>query len=108
MKKIWIKSSIRKPEQGKKVLCFDKGDVDVRQRFKNCWAPIPYTDAKSANCDEQEFWQEIDFPNGYEGYMKVVCYNNLLKIDELEKKYPETYEEVVEKFLKMFSKEVEK
>jgi hypothetical protein len=109
MKKTWIKSSLRKPEQGKKVLCFDKGDVDVRQRFKDCWAPIPYVDAECANCDQPEFWQEIDFPDGYFGYMKIIHENKLLTIDEFEKKHPELYEELIkDRLMKIFEKKAKK
>lgn len=102
--KKWIKSSDQKPEQGKKVLCFNKGDVDVRQRFKEYWFPIPYVDAKLANINEPEMWQEIDFPEGFYGYLQVFIDDNLLKMDQLEKKHPTVFDDMVKALLDNFYK----
>ena len=60
----WIESNMRKPPQGKKVLCFNKGDLSVRQRLKDYWFPVPFVDSIFAEIGEPEKWQEIDFPNG--------------------------------------------
>lgn len=103
MNKNWIKSSIRKPPQGKKVLCFTKGDLDVRQRFKNYWIPIPYVDSKCADIDEPELWQEIEFPSPYTGYMQVLVEGKeLMNMDQFEKHCPEEFNEMVESMVKMF------
>lgn len=80
--KKWFKSAERKPEQGKKVLCFNEGDIDVRQRFGDYWFPIPYVDSKFADIDEPEMWQEIDFPDGFYGYLHVEIDEQLVKMDE--------------------------
>jgi hypothetical protein len=101
MKK-WIKSKLRLPEQGKKVLCFDKGDLSVRQRFKDYWFPIPYIDSSLAEIDPPELWQEIDFPEGFYGYMKVFHQDKLYKIDEWEKVNPENFSELIENMLNHF------
>ena len=96
---LWIESRLRLAPQGKKVLCFDNGDIDVRQRFKSFWIPMPYTDSKFANLDQPEFWQEISFPSGYKGYMQVFIEGELLFMDEYEKKHPELFESVVKTML---------
>lgn len=100
--KIWIKTSLRKPPQGKKVLCFDNGDVSVRQRFKDYWFPIPYIDSSLADIDEPELWQDIDFPQDFKGYMMILQDEKLYKIDEWEKMNPEDFNEFVEGMLKHF------
>jgi len=102
--KIWIKSSLRKPPQGKKVLCFDNGDIYVRHRFKDYWFPIHYIDSESDNADEPEFWQEIDFPPGFYGYMQVFHAGEFYKIDEWEKLNPDDFNELVENMAKVFTK----
>jgi len=102
--KIWIKSSLRKPPQGKKVLCFTNGDIDVRQRFKDYWFPIPYVDSESDNSGEPEYWQDIDFPPCYYGYMQVFHEGKFYKMDEWEKVNPEAFNELVEDMAKVFIK----
>jgi hypothetical protein len=97
-RKKWIKSKLRKPEQGKKILCFHKGDIDIRQRFSDYWLPIPYTDSKFATFEEPEMWQEIDFPDGFQGYLQICVEDTLYNSDNLQKKYPTLYSELVKIF----------
>ncbi len=94
--KTWIKSSLRKPEQGKKVLCCNNGDLDVRQRFKDYWFPIPYVDSKLATIEVPELWQEISFPEPYTGYMRVLVDDILYMIDDLETHHPEVFKQIFE------------
>lgn len=104
MSKIWIKSALRKPPQGKKVLCFHNGDLSVRQRFKEYWFPIPFVDAKLSDIDEPEFWQDIDFPAGFYGYTKVLHEGMTYKMDEWEKVSPKDFNEFVDILLNDFNK----
>lgn len=91
----WIKTTLRLPPQGKKILCLNKGDVDIRQRFGPYWSPIPYLDSEFTNLDAPEMWSEFDLPNGLTGLIRILVEGNLLTIDELEFKYPKQYEEIV-------------
>lgn len=100
--KEWIKTSLREPPQGKKVLCFHKGDVSVRQRFAKYWFPIPYIDSRLADIDPPQLWQEIDFPEGYEGYIKIFHDKEFYTIDEWEKIDAEVYKGFVKAMLKTF------
>lgn len=95
----WYSPSVYLPDQGKKVLCFTNGDVDVRQRFKDYWIPIPYTDSSVADMKAPELWQEIDFPEPYTGYIKAMKKNKIMTIDEFEKNYPKDYEIFVENLI---------
>jgi hypothetical protein len=102
--KIWIKSNLRKPPQGKKILCFDNGDISVRQRIKDHWFPIPYTDSAYADIDPPEFWQEIDFPEGFYGYMMVYYQGKYYRMDEWEITQPKKFEELHQTLLEDFEK----
>lgn len=103
MKK-WIEPRLRKPPQGKKVLCFNNGDIDVRHRFKDYWIPIPYTDSKHADLEEPKMWQEIECPPGFTGFMRVIDGEDgkLYNMDEWEKVNPKEFNELVEKMVEHF------
>lgn len=91
----WIKPNLRKPPQGKKVLCCSKGDISIRQRFADYWFPIPYVDSKFADIKEPELWQEIDFPGDLTGYLRVFWEGILYNMDEFEKVNPSGYNEMI-------------
>lgn len=101
--KNWIETRLRKPPQGKKVLCFDKGDLSVRQRFKDYWFPIPYVDSEYADINPPELWQEIEFPKGFTGFLKLVALDGKnYTVDEFEKNYPEDFNDLVEDMVEVF------
>jgi hypothetical protein len=98
----WYKPDKKKPEQGKKILCMDKGDFYVAQRFGNYWFSIPFHDSIYSRYFPPEMWAEISFPEPYTGYLRVMVYGEMMFIDELEKKDPEVYKNTVEFMLKAF------
>jgi hypothetical protein len=93
----WIKySKYNLPPQGMKVLCFRKGDMWVAQRFdykgKDVWIPIPYTDSQLANTDPPDYWVQVEFPEGYKGFMQMQHDNGpLMFLDEYQEKFPEDH-----------------
>lgn len=85
------------PELGKKVLCNDSGDIFVGQRFDDYYIPMPFADHPLAKgiC-KPKTWQEIDFPDGLKGYVKVAPNGDLayqLTMDQLKERHPEMYRE---------------
>lgn len=110
----WNKPSEKKPPQGKKVLCMRKGDFYVAQRFKDYWFSIPFADSKYAFFKEPELWQDINFPDGYTGFMKILVspddyilrfeenpYKEI-NVDELEKHDPDAFYLLIESLKKSF------
>jgi|SRR5580765_4243880 len=89
----WHLSSEELPSQGTKILCFDKGDVWVAQRFQECWFPIPFCDSKLASYQPPEKWSYIEFPDGYYGKMRVqaTLRGRLMDMDEFEKEHPKKF-----------------
>lgn len=106
--KSWYKPSEKKPVQGKKVLCMHKGDLYVAQRLKDYWFSIPFHDSEYSRYFEPELWQEIDFPEGLTGIFNVIIDNQILTMDEVDKKYPMIFEEIVEAMKVNFDKYVDK
>lgn len=100
----WHKPSDKKPEQGKKILCMDKGDFYVAQRFGDYWFSIPFYDSKFSRYHEPELWSDIDFPEPYKGYVKVMVDDEMLNIDQIEKKHPDIYKELVQGQINLFKK----
>lgn len=100
--KIWHKPSDKLPEQGKKVLCEDDGDFYILHRFKNYWFSIPFNDSKWSRHHPPKLWQEIDFPNGLTGKVRMMIDGSLYDMDELEKKYPKIFEEFVDDMVEYF------
>jgi hypothetical protein len=98
----WKDPKIEKPEQGKKVLCEHEGDLYVAQRFGDYWFPIPFIDSKYSRYFPPNLWQEINFPNSLSGKLLVKINLKLHDIDELEKKYPDVYVEIVNALLETF------
>lgn len=97
--KQWYSPSVYLPDQGKKILCMNKGDFYVAQRFANIWAQIPFTDSIYASFEAPQLWQEIDYSDGYSGYVKIKFKDKDTKfytIDEIEKKFPEKYAKFID------------
>lgn len=99
----WVESKLRKPPQGKKVICFNKGDVTIRQRFKDYWFPIPFIDSKFADIEQPELWQEIDFPDGFTGSIRISFNGSLLNMDEIEKENPDIFNQIIEMQINLFN-----
>lgn len=97
----WKDPKKEKPPQGLKVLCMDRGDFYVAQRFGDYWFPIPFTDSKYSRYFVPELWQEIDFPNGYSGKLRVIKGGTLMDINQIEIKHPEVYYEILNFLLKI-------
>lgn len=100
----FIKSKLRLPPQGKKVLCLNEGDVDIRQRLGNYWLPIPYLDSYYANLNEPEFWRDLYLPLPFTGQLMVEYNDKSYTIDELEEYYYDLYIEFVDAHLNIFHK----
>lgn len=98
----WHKSSEKLPQQGTKILCCDKGDIFVAQRYGKYWFSIPYYDSKFSRWHKPEMWQEIEFPEGFSGKTYVLVSGEKLNIDELQKKEPKFYKEFVRIQLEFF------
>jgi hypothetical protein len=97
------------PPQGLKILCFTKGDCYVAQRFrlktKDYWIPISFADL-AFSTDAPELFSYIDFPEGYEGYMKAASpmTGKLLCFDVFAIEHPVEYEEIVRFLLSTYKK----
>ncbi len=92
---MWNKCSEKKPAQGKKVLCMHKGDFYVAQRFKDVYVPIPLsTSILARDLIHPEFWMDILFMEPFKGFMYVMKGGECRTIDEMEKYFPEDYEEL--------------
>jgi len=102
----WNKTCEKLPEQGKKILCFDNGDVWIAQRFDKYWLEIPFTDSKYAKQKIPDMWSEINFPDPYKGYLlfKNKECGELLNVDEFKKKHPYQYKEFIETYVKKMVK----
>lgn len=71
-KKIW-RDCVKDPSPlGKKVLCCNRGDFYVAQRFEEYYIPIPFSDSCFAkDLCKPETWTEIDFPEPFTGYIRM-------------------------------------
>ena len=95
----WYTLDQRMPEQGKKIMCMNNGDFYVAQRFGRYWPSIPFIQDPLAKIDPPQKWQEIQFCDGYEGYVKVMSPLKpgvIMTLDMLEKYDPELYHQMVE------------
>lgn len=106
----WYSPSVYLPDQGKKVLCMKDCCFYVAQRFADIWCQIPFTDSEFAFFDPPELWQEIDYPNGITGYLLVGLKRSkkLYTIDELEKKFPESYDDFIKGIKQMMKAHAKK
>ena len=94
----WHSPKDKLPPQAKKVLCVNRGDFYVAQRFGEYFLPIPFCDSVHAkdNYEMPDRWQDIDFPFPFTGFMHFAVEDGeLLTMDQLEEKYPENYKEIV-------------
>lgn len=98
----WQSPIVERPPQGMKVLCFEKGDVYVAQRFKDYWFPIPFLDSKFALKNPPQLWKYIDLPHPYTGKMLVVVDEVTLDIDELEAQEPDLFNNMLFYMLETF------
>ena len=96
----WISPKKKLPPQGKKILCFDKGDIYVALRFGKYWFPIPFLDARFATHLEPELWADIVPPEGYTGLIRTVVKERMYNMDELEINHYDSYKILVDGFLK--------
>ncbi len=92
------------PQQGRKILWWDKGDCWVAQRFGNYWFPIPFTDSQFARTDPPEKWAYVDCPDGYSGLMRIEKNGQLIDFDQLEEFYPEDFKIFLDHLKKISSK----
>jgi hypothetical protein len=59
------------PAAGLKILCMNRGDFFVAQRFDEKYFPIPFCDSKYAKMNlYPELWCKIDFMKPYSGYVR--------------------------------------
>lgn len=89
----WKNPKVFIPDQGKKVLCMNKGDFYVAQRMGEYWLSIPFCDSKYAYSSPPDLWCEIDFPEGFTGKLHFGVDGEMLDLDEFEKRYPDQYME---------------
>ena len=98
-----------KPPQGLKVLClWGKGDYAVMQRFDDLYVPIPFADSSFATGEPPDFWRRIEFKKPNAGYIKFVIEDEILTLDELQEKYPETYNQFIKHVKEQFKKKKDK
>ena|ERR1700679_1404767 len=96
----WIKTCLRLPPQGKKILYFDEGDCWVAVRIGKYWFPWCFTDSKFCRFNSPELWSFIDFPGNFEGLVRVGDnIGNLVTLDQLEKSDPDIYNGFLEMIL---------
>lgn len=103
------KCCIKEPsETGKKVLCHRRGDIYVAVRMKNYYVPMPFADHYfSPDLAQPEHWQEIDFPEGLTGYMRIMpegIHGELITWSEYEIDYPDKFNELVLRIIKSLGK----
>jgi len=94
-KKKWFNPKEKLPEQRKKVLCIENGDIFVLQRFKNFWFSLPFSDSQYSRFHPPKLWSEIDFPEPLKGKMYVLFNKKLIDMDEYEKEDPKGFDELV-------------
>lgn len=89
------KDCVKEPsELGKKVLCQRKGDFYVALRIEEFYLPMPFADHYfSIELCKPERWKEIDFPDPFKGYIKIVPAgtNIIVNLSEAKEKYPDSY-----------------
>ena len=102
----WMKfSPYNLPPQGKKIICFKKGDLWVARRLnykgKDYWVEIIYGGIGSVLTDEPEYWMNLELPEGCTGYMLLgIDGRDPINIDELQLTDPESHQKFVEMFIK--------
>jgi hypothetical protein len=102
----WIKfTPLNLPPQGKKIICFRKGDLWVCRRLhykgKDYWLEIQYAGGSSMLTDTPDYWMELDLPDGCTGYMLLgINGGDPITFDELQRIDPESHEEFVEGMVK--------
>ncbi len=100
----WISPKDKLPEQGKKVLCCDKHDYYVAQRFGKYWLQIPFTDSYFATTEMPEYWQEINFHGEDRGYLNILYDDEFITCDEYEKLSEVDYNLFISNWVKMLGK----
>ena len=88
----WYTLEEKLPEQGKKILCMKNGDFSVRQRFKDKYLPLPFTDSRYSDDSSPDKWAEIEYPEGYTGYITIEFEGKKYPVDELERLNSHAYE----------------
>lgn len=89
-------------ETGKKVLCEQNGDLYVAQRFEKYYIPLPFADHYFSKdlCFPTQ-WQEINFPNGLTGILRIYHQNEqrLMSFSEWEQKYPKEFKKYIKNII---------
>jgi hypothetical protein len=102
----WIKlTPLNPPPQGKKIVCFKKGDLWIARRLNHkgvdYYLEIQYDGKGSILTETPEYWIDTWLPEKYTGYMKVsVDDGPLLTFDELQQQNAEYHENFIEPFIK--------
>lgn len=95
-------------EIGKKVLCIRRGDVYVAIRFEEYYVPMPFADHYfSTDLCKPEKWCEIDFPEPYTGYIRVMpegINGRVIKMSEARELNLESYWEFARKLIDSIGK----
>lgn len=103
IKNKWHDCDKELPELGQKVLCFKSGDIYTAYHFDGFFFCFPFGDHKfSSDFLKPEKWQKIDFPDGFHGKVDFIINGVSLNSTEYKALYPDSYEEMVNRFLKTF------
>lgn len=98
-------------ELGKKVLCMHKGDFYVAYRFEDVYIPMPFADhPHSKHLCKPEKWQEIDFPEPFTGYVRLVLDDiagESFTIEKVKKHHPEIYHSMVDSMKKILGSRID-
>jgi hypothetical protein len=98
---IWRCCKKDPPPMAWKVLCMNRGDFFVAQRFEDFYFPIPFIDSKYAkNNLFPELWCEIDFMEPYTEYMKFIIDGKKMLADEFKIKDPDEYKDLLDSLIK--------
>lgn len=96
---IYKNTSKQQPPQGTKIIWFKNGDAYIAQRFGDKY--LTYIPGYCKILDPPDKWMIIPVPKPYTGYLKVKISDDekLLTVDELEKQYPEGYQDLLKHML---------
>jgi hypothetical protein len=92
----WQSPKVQLPPQGTKLLWFKNGDVFVAQRMGNKY--VAFIPGVAKLLSEPLLWKSIELPAPYTGVMLISCEgeNELMPLDELEIRHPESYREFID------------
>jgi len=97
----WKSCKENPPDIGQKVLAFHKGDIYVVVRYEDHYLPMPFFDHYHAlNLCFPEMWMELDFPEGFNGKMRVAIDGEILDMPQYKCRHPEKYKELADSMIK--------